>query len=61
MDRVGFDQVAVRGVPYEAPVAHGVTRLAQTYGMKGVLKAGPVSRFVVPMPAGLMLGVYRRR
>lgn len=61
MDRLGFEQVAIRGVPFDAPVAHVATRLAQTFGMKGVFKTGPLSRMVVPTPAGLMLGVYRRR
>jgi hypothetical protein len=61
MDRLGFDEVAVHGVPFDAPVAHIATRLAQTFGMRGVIEAGPLSRMVIPAPAGIMLGVYRRR
>ncbi len=61
MDRLGFERIAVHGVPFDAPVAHVATRIAQTFGMKGAFEAGPLSRLVVPAPAGLMLGVFRRR
>jgi hypothetical protein len=61
MQRSGFEQIEVGGVPFDAPVAHVATRLAQTFGMKGAFSAGPLSRMVVPTPAGIMLGVYRRR
>jgi hypothetical protein len=61
LERHGFTQVDVRNVPFDAPVAHIATRLAQTFGMKGVLPVGPLSRMVFPAPAGIMLGVYRRR
>ena len=61
MKRLGFEQIETRNVPFDAPMAHVATRHAQTFGMKGVLAAGPLSRMVLPAPAGIMLGVFRRR
>ncbi|MFO0433208.1 MAG: class I SAM-dependent methyltransferase [bacterium] len=61
MARQGFTLLETRAVPFDAPLAHLFTRLAQTFGMKGQFSAGPVSRLVVPVPAGLMLGVFRSR
>jgi SAM-dependent methyltransferase len=60
MKRHGFEQIAVRNVPFDAPVAHIATRLAQTFGMKGAFSAGPLTRLVISAPAGIMLGVYKR-
>jgi SAM-dependent methyltransferase len=59
MARNGFDQMEIRPVPFDAPLAHVATRLAQTFGMKGAFRPGPLSRIVLPIPAGIMLGVYR--
>jgi SAM-dependent methyltransferase len=56
----GFERLATRSLPFDAPFAHIATRLAQTFGMKGTFGAGPVSRFVLPTPAGIMLGVFRK-
>jgi SAM-dependent methyltransferase len=61
LDRIGFEQVEVRHVPFDAPLAHVNTRIAQTFGMKGVFDTGPLSRMIIPAPAGIMLGVYRKR
>jgi SAM-dependent methyltransferase len=60
MARYGFVLLAVRSVPYDASIAHLATRLAQTLGMKGTFKGGPISRLVLPIPAGIMLGVFRK-
>ena len=60
MARHGFALVAIWSVPYDAPIAHLVTRLAQTFGMTGTFKGGPISRLVLPVPAGIMLGVFRK-
>jgi SAM-dependent methyltransferase len=60
MVRHGFAHLATRSIPFDAPVAHLATRLAQTFGMKGTFKAGSVSRSVLPVPAGIMLGVFRK-
>ena len=61
MQRLGFGMIALRSVPFDASMAHLATRLAQTFGMKGVFRAGPISRIVVPVPAGIMLGIFRTR
>jgi 2-polyprenyl-3-methyl-5-hydroxy-6-metoxy-1,4-benzoquinol methylase len=60
MARYGFTLLAIQSVPYDAPIAHIATRLAQTFGMRGTFKGGPISRLVLPMPAGIMLGVFRK-
>jgi SAM-dependent methyltransferase len=60
MARHGFEMLATRSIPFDAPIAHIATRLAQTFGMRGTFGAGSVSRLVLPTPAGLMLGVFRK-
>ena len=60
MVRHGFERITVRWLPYDASIAHIATRLAQTVGMKGTFDAGPISRLVLPIPAGIMLGVFRK-
>jgi hypothetical protein len=60
MARYGFALLAIRSVPYDAPIAHLATRLAQTFGMTGTFKGGPISRLVLPIPAGIMLSVFRK-
>ena len=60
MARYGFELLAIRSVPYDAPLGHLATRLAQTFGMTGALRGGPISRLVLPIPAGIMLSVFRK-
>lgn len=60
MSECGFETLHIQGVPFDAPVAHLATRLAQTFGMKGTLNPGPLSKLILPVPAGLMLGVFRK-
>jgi len=60
MARYGFTLLALQSVPYDAPIAHLATRLAQTFGMTGTFKGGPISRLVLPIPAGIMLSVFRK-
>jgi SAM-dependent methyltransferase len=60
MARHAFELLATQSIPFDAPIAHIATRLAQTFGMKGVFKAGSISRLVLPVPAGMMLGVFRK-
>jgi predicted TPR repeat methyltransferase len=62
MARHGLELLATRSVPYDAPIAHVATRLAQTFGMTGTLKlkGGVISRLVLPIPAGIMLSVFRK-
>jgi SAM-dependent methyltransferase len=54
----GFTRLAIRSLPYDAPIAHLATRVAQTFGMKGTFRVGRISRRVLPIPVGLMLGVF---
>jgi SAM-dependent methyltransferase len=59
MARFGFERVAMQALPFDAPLAHVVTRLAQTFGMRGNLVPRGLARMVLPAPAGIMLGTYR--
>jgi SAM-dependent methyltransferase len=58
MAKHGFTLVKTRSIPYDAPIAHLATRLAQTFGMKGTFKGRSLSRLVLPLPAGIMLNVF---
>jgi hypothetical protein len=60
MARYGFALLAIRSVPYDAPITHLATRLAQTFGMTGTFEGGLISRIVLPIPAGIMLGVFSK-
>jgi SAM-dependent methyltransferase len=60
MARLNFELLATRSLPFDAPIAHVATRLAQTFGMKGTFRVGPISRLVLPIPAGIMLSVFRK-
>jgi hypothetical protein len=60
MARFGLELLAIRSVPYDAPILHLVTRLAQTFGMTGTFRGGPISRLILPIPAGIMLSVFRK-
>lgn len=60
MARHGFEMVTTRSLPFDASIAHIATRLAQSFGMKGTFGVGSVSRLVLPTPAGIMLGVFRK-
>jgi SAM-dependent methyltransferase len=59
MQRLGFELVHLRPVPFDASVGHIATRLAQTFGKTGRVELGLLSRLVLPTPAGIMLGVFR--
>jgi SAM-dependent methyltransferase len=61
MARHGFDAVRFSPFSFDAPIAHLATRIAQTFGMKGTFKVGSMSRAILPVPAGIMLGVFRKR
>jgi SAM-dependent methyltransferase len=60
MRRHGFELLATKSLPFDAPIAHIATRLAQSLGMKGTFRVGPISQLVLPTPAGIMLGVFRK-
>ena len=56
----GFHMLEWRGVPYDAPLSHLTTRVLQVFGQRGTWRGGAASQIVLPVPAGLMLGVFRR-
>jgi len=59
MRRAGFHEIHHRILPYDAPVAHIVRRVAQTYKLP-VPELGPkLSSIVVPVPIGLMYGAFK--
>jgi len=59
MARAGFRETRYRSVSYDAPLAHIVSRVAQTYGLP-TPKFGPkLSSIVFPVPIGLMYGVFK--
>jgi SAM-dependent methyltransferase len=60
MARHGFEQLAIRAMSFDAPIAHLASRLAQSVGMTGNFAVGPVSKTVVPVPAGIMLGIFQK-
>lgn len=55
----GMERVAIVGVPFDASLAHLASRLSQTFGMKGTFSPNAITRLVLPVPAGIMLGIYR--
>lgn len=55
----GFDMLACHGVPYDASMNHLATRLSQLFGIQGTLGLEALADFVLPVPTGLMLGVFR--
>jgi hypothetical protein len=58
--RHGFEEVKHHSVLFDAPIAHIATRLAQqTFGMKGAFVPRGIAGLSLPVPAGIMLGVYR--
>ena len=56
----GLEQVEMQSIPFDAPLAHIATRLAQTFGMSGAFVPRGLSGITLPAPAGIMLGVYRK-
>jgi SAM-dependent methyltransferase len=60
MERLGFQQIRHRNVPYDAPLAHIVRRVAQTYGFPPPPLGATLSVLVLPVPIGLMYGVFQR-
>ena len=59
MQRAGFHETRYQSVCYDAPLAHIVRRVAQTYGLP-VPKLGPnLSSIIFPVPIGLMYGAFQ--
>ena len=59
MKRAGFRETHHRVLPYDAPVAHIVRRVAQTYGLPSPEFGPKLSSIVFPVPIGLMYGAFR--
>jgi SAM-dependent methyltransferase len=59
MAQAGFETVDIRSVPFDAPLTHVATRLAQSFGTTGSLLGSLRFQPVLPVPAGIMLGVFR--
>lgn len=59
MKRAGFRETHHRVLPYDAPIAHIVRRVAQTYGFSAPTFSPKLSRIVFPVPIGLMYGVFK--
>jgi SAM-dependent methyltransferase len=58
MKRAGFRETHHRALPYDAPVAHIVRRVAQTYGLLTHDFGPKISNIVLPVPIGLMYGAF---
>ncbi len=59
MQRAGFHETRHQSVCYDAPLAHIVRRVTQTYGLP-VPKLGPnLSGIIFPVPIGLMYGAFQ--
>jgi SAM-dependent methyltransferase len=59
--RFGFAPVAHARVPYDASLSHAAKRLAETLGARAPRLPGALSRWVLPVPAGVMFAAYRLR
>jgi SAM-dependent methyltransferase len=60
MKRAGFRETRHRVLPYDAPIAHITRRVAQTYGFPAPKFGRALSSLVLPVPIGLMYGVFER-
>ena len=58
--RHGLEMIGRQRVPFDAPLSHAVTRLVQAIGYKGKIRSTALSSIVLPVPAGIMLGVFRK-
>jgi SAM-dependent methyltransferase len=59
MQRAGFRETHHRILPYDAPVAHIVRRVAQTYKLPVPEFGAKLSSIVFPVPIGLMYGAFK--
>ncbi len=60
MRKEGLEQIAVRSLPYDASLGHVARRLGQTFLGRTPELPGSLSERTLPMPSGLMLGIYRK-
>jgi SAM-dependent methyltransferase len=59
MQKEGFRETHHRILPYDAPVAHIVRRVTQTYGLPTPEFGPALSSLVLPVPIGLMYGAFK--
>ena len=59
MERAGFHETRDRSVSDDAPLAHIVRRIAQTYGLPAPQLGAMLSSIVFPAPIGLMYSVFK--
>lgn len=59
MQKEGFRETHHRVLPYDAPVAHIVRRVTQTYGLPTPEFGPTLSGVVLPVPIGLMYGAFK--
>jgi SAM-dependent methyltransferase len=60
MARLGFRRTQSRKVPYDASLGHIARRLAHTYSAKAAAFAPRLPEVILPVPAGVMYGVFER-
>jgi hypothetical protein len=54
-----FAEVQLRSLPYDAPLAHIINRTGQSFGMRFSQVPKGITRMVLPVPAGILLGIYQ--
>jgi SAM-dependent methyltransferase len=59
LSKHGFAEVRQRPLPYDAPLAHIINRVAQNFGMRISTIPKGITKLVLPVPAGILLGIYR--
>jgi SAM-dependent methyltransferase len=59
MQRANFHETRYRSICYDAPLAHIVRRVAQTYGLPAPRLGPKLSRVIFPVPIGLMYGAFK--
>ncbi len=59
--RAGFLAIAHSSVPYDASVGHVAKRVGESFGLSGVVLPTRLGNIVVPVPAGVLFGAYRRK
>jgi len=54
----GYRRIGTGGLPYDVPIDHLFRRASQTYHLPFYKCFGWLNRAVLPMPVGLMYGVF---
>jgi hypothetical protein len=61
LTRAGFLPLAHSSVPYDASIGHVAKRLGESFGLSGTSLPTWLRDIVVPVPAGVIFGAYRRK